>query len=109
MKYFRIVFIIFFRILWNVLLLSNSIYVDFNHLNKNFLRRILLDKKKFVLNLSFSLFNNRYFVQEEMTRFVTELHTRPEISVKGAANSRLGKRLVSIFTTPTKSSPNQVS
>ena len=43
-----------------------------------------------------------------MTRFVTELHTRPEIPVKGAANSRLGKRLVSLFTT-IKSTSNQVS
>lgn len=43
-----------------------------------------------------------------MTRFVTELHTRPEMPVKGAANSRLGKRLVSIFSVA-KPSTNQVS
>lgn len=33
-----------------------------------------------------------------MIKIVTELHTRPEIPVKGAANSRLGKRLTSLFT-----------
>ena len=43
-----------------------------------------------------------------MTRFVTELHTRPEMPVKGAANSRLGKRLVSIFSVA-KPPTNQVS
>ncbi|CAF5114044.1 unnamed protein product, partial [Rotaria sp. Silwood1] len=46
--------------------------------------------------------------KEEMIQFVTELHTRPEISVKDAANGRLGKRLVSMFT-KTKSSTNQVN
>jgi hypothetical protein len=43
-----------------------------------------------------------------MIRFVTELHTRPEMPVKDAANSKLGKRLVSLFTT-TKPSSNQVN
>jgi len=43
-----------------------------------------------------------------MTRFVTELHTRAEMPVKDAANSLLGKRLVSMFTVA-KPSSNQVS
>lgn len=42
-----------------------------------------------------------------MIRFITDLHTRPEMPVKNAANSPLGKRLVSMFTT-VKSS-NQVN
>ncbi|CAF1416356.1 unnamed protein product [Adineta steineri] len=37
--------------------------------------------------------------KEEMTRFAIELHTRPEMPVKGAANSRLGKKLASLFAT----------
>ncbi len=43
-----------------------------------------------------------------MIRFVTALHTRPEMPVKGAANSQLGKRLLSMFTTA-KPSSNQVN
>ena len=43
-----------------------------------------------------------------MTRFVTELHTRPEMPIKGAANSRLGKKLVSMFTI-TKPSSTQTN
>ncbi len=43
-----------------------------------------------------------------MIQFVTELHTRPEMPVKNAAHSQLGKRLVSMFTT-VKPSSNQVS
>ena len=42
-----------------------------------------------------------------MTRFVTELDKRPEMSVKDAANSRLGRRLVSLFTI-TKPTSTQV-
>ena len=42
-----------------------------------------------------------------MIRFVRELHTHPEIPVKGAANSQLGKRLVSMFS-KAKLSSNQV-
>jgi len=42
-----------------------------------------------------------------MIRFVSELHTRPEMPVKDAANSRLGKKLISMFTT-VKPSSNQV-
>ena len=42
-----------------------------------------------------------------MIRFVRELHIRPEMPVKGAANSQLGKRLVSMFS-KTKISSNQV-
>ncbi|CAF3682762.1 unnamed protein product [Rotaria sordida] len=46
--------------------------------------------------------------KEEMIQRITELHTRPEIPVKGAANSRLGKRLISIFTKTKSSTTNQV-
>ena len=41
-----------------------------------------------------------------MTRFVSELHSRNELPIVGAANSRLGKRLVSMFTAPIKGNPN---
>jgi Rab3 GTPase-activating protein catalytic subunit len=43
-----------------------------------------------------------------MTRFITELHARPEMPIKDAASSRLGKKLVSMFTV-TKPSTNQSS
>lgn len=41
-----------------------------------------------------------------MIRFITELQTRPEMPVKNAANSQLGKRLISMFTI-TKSNNNE--
>jgi hypothetical protein len=44
-----------------------------------------------------------------MIRFVTALHTRPEMPVKDAANSQLGKRLLTMFTTSKPSSNNQVN
>jgi hypothetical protein len=43
-----------------------------------------------------------------MTRFITELDKRPEMTVKDAATGRLGKRLVSLFTT-SKPSSTQVN
>ncbi|UJR36425.1 hypothetical protein I4U23_029148 [Adineta vaga] len=46
--------------------------------------------------------------KEEMIRFITELHTRPEMPVKDAAKSRLGKRLTSMFTI-SKPSTNQAN
>ncbi|CAF3964602.1 unnamed protein product, partial [Rotaria magnacalcarata] len=46
--------------------------------------------------------------KEEMIKVVTELHTRPEIPVKGAAHGRLGKRLASLFT-KTKPTTNQAN
>ncbi|CAF1582326.1 unnamed protein product [Adineta ricciae] len=42
--------------------------------------------------------------KENMIQFITELHTRPEMPVKDAASSRLGKQLVSMFTTSKPSS-----
>lgn len=46
--------------------------------------------------------------KDEMIRFITELDKRPELPVKDAANSRLGQRLVSLFTT-TKPVSTQVN
>ncbi|CAF2616047.1 unnamed protein product [Rotaria sp. Silwood2] len=45
---------------------------------------------------------------EETIRFVKELHTYPEMPTKGAANTRFGKKLVSMFTMA-KPPLNQVS
>lgn len=42
-----------------------------------------------------------------MIRFITELDKRPEMPVKDAAQSRLGQRLVSLFTI-TKPTSTQV-
>lgn len=42
-----------------------------------------------------------------MTRLIIELQARPEISIKGAANSQLGQQLVAMFSRP-KSTTVQV-
>ena len=44
-----------------------------------------------------------------MIRFIKELHTRPEMPVKDASSSRLGKRLISMFTTSKPSASQTVN
>lgn len=58
----------------------------------------LNEQEKVRLNPTFTPFIFISIFKEEMIGIITELDKRPEMSVKDAANSRLGQRLVSLFT-----------
>ena len=75
---------------------------------KNYFRSISILKKRSVFS-NFTLKKKRKFfrrIQENLSSFISRLHTHNEIPVQGAAKSRLGQRLVSMFTAPIKTTGN---